>query len=260
MYLIYTSRLREQPLHIISLGASGTGKTYLQEKISGLIPEDHKLEITTLSENALYYFEKQELKNKLVLIEDLDGAQDDKIMYALRELMSKKQISKTIPIKDSQGNLKTITLQVEGPITLSGTTTREKLYEDNANRSILIYLDNSKTHKEKIMNYQRKLSSGNINKTKEEKIKEFIKDLQSILKPIKVQSLCRTAKAPRNRLQAPKNQHPLPQLHRNNNLLQTISTPQKNRSRNRRNVYRNHPRRHKRSQRTTQRSTIKQKR
>ena len=41
--------LREQPLHIISLGSSGTGKTYLQEKISQLIPEEQKLEITTLS-------------------------------------------------------------------------------------------------------------------------------------------------------------------------------------------------------------------
>ena len=36
MYLIFTSRLREQPLHIISLGASGTGKTYLQEKVSAV--------------------------------------------------------------------------------------------------------------------------------------------------------------------------------------------------------------------------------
>jgi len=188
MYLIFTSRLRENPLHIISLGASGTGKTYLQEKISQLIPEEHKLEITTLSENALYYFEKTELKNKLVLIEDLDGAQDEKILYALRELMSKRQITKTIPIKDSQGNLKTITLHVEGPISLAGTTTREKLYEDNANRSILIYLDNTKTHKEAIMNYQRTLSAGEINHQKEDEIKEFFKDIQSILKPIKVKN------------------------------------------------------------------------
>ncbi len=112
MYLIFTSRLREQPLHIMSLGSSGTGKTYLQERISELIPEDQKLEITTLSENALYYFEREELKHKLVLIEDLDGANDDKVLYAIRELMSKKRISKTIPIKDAKGNLKTITLQV----------------------------------------------------------------------------------------------------------------------------------------------------
>jgi len=188
MYLVFTSRLREQPLHIISLGASGTGKTYLQEKISELIPEDQKLEITALSENALYYFDRTELKNKLVLIEDLDGAQDDKILYAIRELMSKKRISKTLPIKDAKGNLKTITLQVEGPITLAGTTTKEKIYEDNANRSILIYLDNSKAQKQGIINYQQKLSAGLIDKGLEEQSKAFLKDVQSMLEPVKVRN------------------------------------------------------------------------
>jgi len=188
MYLVFTSRLREQPLHIISLGASGTGKTYLQEKIAELIPEEHKLEITALSENALYYFDRTELKHKLVLIEDLDGANDDKVLFAIRELQSKKRISKTIPIKDSKGNLKTITLQVEGPICLAGTTTREKLYEDNANRSLLIYLDNSKNHKEAIMSYQREISAGAINRKKEDEIKEFFKDIQSVLQPIKIRN------------------------------------------------------------------------
>ena len=188
MYLVFTSRLREQPLHIISLGASGTGKTYLQEKIAELIPEEHKLEITALSENALYYFDRTELKHKLVLIEDLDGANDDKVLFAIRELQSKKRISKTIPIKDSKGNLKTITLQVEGPICLAGTTTREKLYEDNANRSLLIYLDNSKSHKEAIMSYQREISAGAINRKKEDEIKEFFKDIQSVLQPIKIRN------------------------------------------------------------------------
>ncbi len=186
MYLIYTSRIREQPLHIMSLGSSGTGKTYLQERISDLIPEEHKLEITTLSENALYYFEREELKHKLVLIEDLDGANDDKVLYAIRELMSKKRISKTIPIKDVKGNLKTITLQVQGPISMSWTTTKERVYEDNSNRSLLIYLDNSKSQKEAIMNYQRASTAGQINKVSEMDIKEFFKDVQCILKPIKI--------------------------------------------------------------------------
>jgi len=188
MLLVFTSRLREQPLHIISLGASGTGKTYLQEKVAELIPEEEKLEITTLSENALYYFDRKELQHKLVLIEDLDGAQDDKILYAIRELMSKKRISKTIPIKDSKGNLKTVTITVEGPISLAGTTTREKLYEDNANRSLLLYLDNSAAHRNAIMEYQRKLSAGVINKSQEEEAKELLQDVQSILQPIRVRN------------------------------------------------------------------------
>ena len=186
MYLIFTSRLREEPLHIISLGPSGTGKTWLQEKVSQLIPEQDKLEITILSDNALYYFKQTELKNKLILIEDMDGAEN--VLYPLRELMSKKRISKTIPIKDSKGNLKTITLQVEGPISLAGTTTRERLYEDNANRSILIYPDNSPTQQEAIMHYQRARSAGTIDSRKEEQIKEQFKDIQSVLQPIAVRN------------------------------------------------------------------------
>ena len=135
LWLTFTSRLRQRPLHVICLGASGTGKTYLQEKIADLIPADQKLEVTALSENALYYFKRTELQHKLVLIEDLVGAAEDKILYAIRELQSKRKITKTIPLKDAKGNLRTVTLCVEDPICLAGTTTMERLYEDNANRS-----------------------------------------------------------------------------------------------------------------------------
>ena len=184
MYLVFTSRLRENPLHIISLGSSGSGKTYLQERIAELVPQHDKLEVTILSENAFYYFEQKELKHKLVLIEDMDGAEN--VLYPLRELQSKKRISKTIPIKDNKGNLKTITLQVEGPICLAGTTTKERLYEDNANRSLLIYLDSSPQHKEQIMDYQRKLSAGKINTTQEKQATELLRDVQSVLKRVRV--------------------------------------------------------------------------
>ena len=184
MYLVFTSRLRQEPLHIISLGASGTGKTYLQEKVSALIPEQDKLEITILSDNAFYYFKQKELKNKLVLIEDLDGAQN--VLYPLRELMSKKRIVKTVPLKDKRGNLETISLEVEGPISLAGTTTKERIYEDNANRSFLVYLDESKTQKEAIMDYQRTLSAGKIDVKEEDAARELLKDVQSVLKPVKV--------------------------------------------------------------------------
>ena len=63
MYLIFTSRKLKQPLHVVSLGASGTGKTHLQENVGELIPTEDKIEITTLSENAFYYFGKRSLQN-----------------------------------------------------------------------------------------------------------------------------------------------------------------------------------------------------
>ena len=46
------------------------------------MPEEDKLEITTLSSNAFYYFGREELKHKLLLIEDLDGAES--VLYPLR--------------------------------------------------------------------------------------------------------------------------------------------------------------------------------
>jgi DNA primase/predicted transcriptional regulator len=186
LWLTFTSRLRERPLHVICLGASGTGKTYLQEKIADLIPEDQKLEVTALSENALYYFKRTELKHKLVLIEDLDGAAEDKILYAIRELQSKRKITKTIPLKDAKGNLRTVTLCVEGPICLAGTTTMERLYEDNANRSLLIYLDNGKEQREAIMAYQRKVSAGTVDQRAEDQARELLRDIQCVLKSVRV--------------------------------------------------------------------------
>jgi DNA primase catalytic core len=150
-YLIYTFRRQQSPLHIMFLGASGSGKTYLQEKVSELIPPEDKIEITQITENALYYFKQEELKHKLILFEDLDGALQ--VFYPLRELQTKKRISKTVTLKDSKGNLKTITIVVEGPVCISGCTTKERIYEDNANRCVLLYIDMSKEQDSRIMGY-----------------------------------------------------------------------------------------------------------
>ena len=183
---IYTSRKRESPLHLMCLGASGTGKTYLQEKISALIPEEDKLEITTLSENSFYYFGEHELKHKLILIEDLDGAESS--LYPLRELQSKKKISKQVSLKDNKGHIKTISLTVEGPVSVSSCTTKEKIYEDNANRCIMVDIDTGKEQDSAVMHYQKQSSAGLINKTEENKTIHLLQNCQRLLKPIAIRN------------------------------------------------------------------------
>ena len=183
-YLVYCTRKQQIPLHVMFLGASGSGKTYLQEKISELIPEEDKIEITQITENALYYFKQEELKHKLLLIEDLDGAMT--VFYPLRELQTKRKISKTVTLKDNKGNLKTITLTVEGPVSVSGCTTKEKIYEDNANRCILLYTDMSKDQDRKINEYQTSLAGGEINRDREQQYKELFQNMQRVLRPINI--------------------------------------------------------------------------
>lgn len=184
MFLIFTSRKTNNPLHCISLGSSGTGKTHLQSKVSELIPEEDKVEITVLSANAFYYFNRTELQHKLILIEDLDGAES--VLYPLRELQSKKRITKTVVHKDAKGDTKTIHLTVEGPVSVAGCTTQESIYEDNSNRSFLLYIDESEEQDQKIMDYQRLISAGKVNQDEEHKAKELLKNVQRLLKPIRV--------------------------------------------------------------------------
>ena len=184
MYLIFTSRKTNNPLHCISLGSSGVGKTHLQSKVAELIPEEDKIEMTVLSANAFYYFNRTELQHKLILIEDLDGAES--VLYPLRELQTKKRITKTVVHKDTKGTTKTIHLTVEGPVSVAGCTTQESIYEDNSNRSFLLYIDESAEQDIRIMNYQRLISAGKINEDQEYKSREILKDVQRVLKPIKV--------------------------------------------------------------------------
>jgi predicted transcriptional regulator len=184
MWYVYTSRKLNRPLHIISFGSSGTGKSHLQEKVAELIPEEDKIEITSLTQNAFYYFGTDELGHKLILIEDLDGALS--ALYPIRELQSKQRISKTLTIKDNKGNTRTIHLKVQGPVTVAGCTTQEQVYEDNANRSFLIYLDESSEQDAKVMHYQRLLAAGKVSMQQEHETKTLLKNVQRLLKPVTI--------------------------------------------------------------------------
>lgn len=186
MYLIFTSRKRENPLHVVSLAASGTGKSYLQERVAALIPDEDKIEMTVLSENAFYYFGQYELRHKLMLIEDLEGAQQ--ALYPLRELQSKNKLVKRVVVKDKNGNTQTVEVTVEGPVCVAGCTTQEHIYEDNANRSFLIYLDDSKAQDERVMLRQKQGSAGIINFEAEGDIKTLLQNCQRVLEPVKVRN------------------------------------------------------------------------
>ena len=185
LYLCYSSRKLSEPLHTISFGTSGSGKTHLQEAVSSLIPEEEVIHVTSLSDRALYYYGKDKLRHKLFCLEDLDGISEE-ALYAVRELMSKGSLAREIPQQDRNGNREILRAEVEGPICFSGCTTKENLYEDNANRCLLLYRDESPAHKAKVMDYQRKAAAGRINKLEQKAMREAFKDQQTLLRPIKV--------------------------------------------------------------------------
>lgn len=184
LWVVMTSRKCKDPLSAVTLAKSGMGKSYLQEKVAACIPAEDILENTQITESSFYRFERHEISGKVFLIEDLDGAEG--VLYPIREMVSKKRLSKTITHKDASGNLKTVTLVVEGPISVCACTTRESIYEDNENRSLILHLDGSKQQDEQIMEYHRKVKAGKIDRYEEEKVREQLEHVQRTLAGIKV--------------------------------------------------------------------------
>lgn len=184
LLLAMSSRKLHDPLSVICLAKSGTGKSYLMEKVAMCIPAEDTREQTQFTGASFYHFKREEIKGKVFLIEDLHGAQT--VMFPIAELQTKKRISKTMTIKDKNGQLRTVTLIVEGPVSVIGCTTREKIYEDNANRAILIYLDGSKEQDERIMNYQKQLRAGLTDWHKEKQTQEKLQNMQRMLQPVRV--------------------------------------------------------------------------
>ena len=184
LWFVMTSRKLPDPLSAISLAGTGTGKSYLQERVAMCMPEEDLIESTQFTESSFYRFDRYQLRGKVFLIEDLDGAEN--VLYPIREMQSKKRISKTVAIKDNQGKHKTVTLVVEGPVSVCGCTTRESIYEDNANRSLLLHLDGSREQDKRIMAYHKKVKAGLIDTTTEEQIREKLKNMQRALQPVKV--------------------------------------------------------------------------
>lgn len=184
MYMVFTSRKTTNPLHLICFGQSGEGKTHLQETVGLLIPDEDKIEITALTKNALYYFQDKDLDRKVLLLEDIDGVES--ALFPLRELQSKRQLTKSLTVKDKRGRLQTIVHTVKGNVSIVGATTKESIYEDNSNRSILINLDTSEEQDQKIMQHQKDLYGGALNGSDINKVRTLFQNSQRILEPLNV--------------------------------------------------------------------------
>jgi DNA primase len=113
LYLVMTSRLMDNPLHSIVISRSGAGKSILVEITEQLCPPEDLHSVSDLTSQALYYFGQDDLKHKFTVVGEKEGTEGSD--YPLRELISKKSITKAIPMKDpTSGQIKTVSITVNG--------------------------------------------------------------------------------------------------------------------------------------------------
>ena len=185
LFFIFLTRIFKNPLHAIVMGSTGSGKTYLLQGVAAAVPRQHIHVTTSLSENTLYYTPQDFLKHKILLQEDLDGAYS--ALLPLRELMSNQSISRFSTKTNSRtGDSKQVYLHVEGPVCVAGATTKDKIYEDNANRSFLLQIEENPRHEAEVLEYQGKIAAGQVNTKKYEGSINLLKACQLLIEPVEV--------------------------------------------------------------------------
>lgn len=185
LFVIATSYKMEATLHALIQGSSGSGKTHLLAKVSGLVPEEAVYHFTRVTEGSFYNYGAYDLKNKLICLEDLDGM-EEKAQLAFRELQSREMLSTSTTGQDEKGNIRSYQKVVYGPMASLACTTKGEVYEDNMGRVFLIAVDETKEQTARVIAYQNAKASGQVDTAKQKQTTEFICNLVRLLKPLRV--------------------------------------------------------------------------
>ncbi|MCC7387329.1 MAG: hypothetical protein IT431_01030 [Phycisphaerales bacterium] len=143
IYLVGTSRLLRKPLAAISQGPTSSGKSYQQEMVSGLFPPEAVIHATQMTPQALFHMPEGALVHKFVVAGERSRVQSPETAEAtraLREMLSSGKLSKLMPVKVG-GQIETKFIEQDGPIAYIESTTVTKIFEEDANRCLLLQTD-----------------------------------------------------------------------------------------------------------------------
>jgi len=150
LFILGTS-YKHQPLHAVIQSSSGSGKSHLINTVADCFPEEDVLSLSRVTSKSLYHYKHDTLKNKLILIQDFDGL-DDEALFAFRELQSFGKLTTSMTGKDAFGNHTAKLHTVHSHFSSMGATTKE-LYTDNQSRSILLKIDESIEQTQRVLSY-----------------------------------------------------------------------------------------------------------
>lgn len=153
-YLASISRFLDDPLSIVILSQSGSGKSYLAEVLEKMAaPEDVKM-YSRLTPASLYYAGEYVLSHKFVIIEERAGSAEAD--YSIRSLQSRKMLSLFAALKDpATGKIVSTEFKIYGPTAFIETTTSSKINYENSTRCYELYLSETTEQTQKIHQMQR---------------------------------------------------------------------------------------------------------
>jgi hypothetical protein len=162
IYLIGISRLLDRPLSAIVQGPSSSGKSYMIEKVASLFPPEAVIHATQMTPQALFHMKPGSLSHRFVVAGERSRIEDDEraeATRALREMISSGKLSKLMPTKVG-GLIETVQIKQDGPIAYVESTTLARVFDEDANRSLLLHTDERPEQTRRIVNTLANAFSG----------------------------------------------------------------------------------------------------
>jgi hypothetical protein len=145
VYLVGVSRLLDHPLAMIVQGQSSSGKSYVIERTSELVPPEAVVHAKQISQQALFHMPPGSLEHKCIVAGERSRAEGDEAAEntrALREMISSGELTKLITLKNPQtGQYETKQVKQKGPIAYIESTTLTRIFNEDANRCIMLSPD-----------------------------------------------------------------------------------------------------------------------
>ncbi len=188
VYLVGTSRLLPGPLAAIIQGPSASGKSYVVERTARLFPPEAVIHATQMTPQALFHMEAGSLRNRFVVAGERSRLENDdraEATRALREMLSGGRLSKLMPVKLG-GEIVTQQIEQEGPIAYTETTTLTQIFDEDANRCILLNTDEQPEQTRRILTKLAANYSGAVPEGEAAAIIERHWAMQRMLKPTPV--------------------------------------------------------------------------
>lgn len=173
------------PLHCMVQGTSGGGKSHLINSIAECMPQEDLLDMTRITSKSLYHYRDKELTNKLVVVQDFDGL-DEEAQFAFREIQTNKKLSSSTAVKDMLGNTRGKIKTVHAHFASLVATTKAELYMDNMSRSVMLGIDESEEQTMRIIRKQNQKKAGLSNRDTEQEAKQLLRNCMRVLKPHQV--------------------------------------------------------------------------
>lgn len=153
-----TRKCRDQ-IHIIIQSESSSGKSTLLNLLADFVPDEDKLYFTQITPKSFYHAEEGSMKNKSIFVVEMQGLAE--AQYPIQQMMSEKKLVNIYTMTDPKtGKFVNETRLVEGPDQFTITCPTENISDDINNRSAILSMLQNKEQLEKVMQFQRRLLSG----------------------------------------------------------------------------------------------------